>query len=261
MKTKLLQLSEIVTTAGTQIRARIDTDTVDQYASDWQDGAKFPPVSVFHDGSEYILADGFHRVMAASRNGFKDIEADVHKGTKSDALKFALTANAAHGLKRTNADKRRSVELALAEWPKLSDRQLAEICAVSNVFVSSVHNELLTLNSSKLGDYPNELPRTRIGADGKERKLPIRKTPIDNPTEDEPPRIQTMDEEFAAAMGNPTIQAIKIEVSTVEYYSRLEALVQDAIENASDKQLRSMSVYAATIPRLIKEELRVREAK
>src|SRR3954462_9709856 len=98
MKSKLLKLSDVVTTAGTQIRARINEDTVDEYAVAMLDAEnKFPPVVVFHDGNQFILADGFHRMLAASRNGFKDIEADINKGTKSDALKFALSANAAHG--------------------------------------------------------------------------------------------------------------------------------------------------------------------
>lgn len=169
MKPKLLKLSQIVTTAGTQIRAKIDADTVDEYATAMQDATNtFPPVVVFHDGNQYILADGFHRVMAAVRNGFKDIKVEINKGTKSDALKYALGANSSHGLKRSNSDKRRSVELALAEWPKLSDREISRICCVDNSTVSKIHNELLESNSC-------ENAETRIGADGKERKMPAPK--------------------------------------------------------------------------------------
>lgn len=167
MKTTTLKLSQIVTTAGTQVRAKIDDDTVDQYAKEWSDGAVFPPVCVFHDGNQYILADGFHRVMAASRNGYKDIQAEIHKGTKADALKFALAANAKHGLKRSNADKRRAVELALGEWPSLSDRELAKICAVCDTFVGDTRKSNCGLTAVE-----NE---KRKGADGKERKMPTRK--------------------------------------------------------------------------------------
>lgn len=42
----------------------------------------------------------------------------------------ALSANATHGLKRSNSDKRRCVEIALKEWPKLSARRIAEMCGV-----------------------------------------------------------------------------------------------------------------------------------
>jgi len=175
MKTKRINLSEIVTTSGTQIRARIDDATVADYAELTKENDEaLPPVDVFHDGSEFILADGFHRVLAAARNGFASIVAEIHKGTKADALRFALGANVAHGLKRTNADKRRSVELALAEWPKMSDRQIAEVCAVSDPFVGDVRGQLQTVSSSPA-------PETRIGADGKERRMPARKPKAETP--------------------------------------------------------------------------------
>ena len=207
MKITPLKLAKIVTTAGTQIRARIDTDTVDQYAEAMREtSAQFPPVVVFHDGSEYILADGFHRVMAASRNGFLDIKAEIHKGTKADALKFALGANSSHGLRRTNADKRRSVELALAEWPDLSDREIAKICGVGHPFVGDVRGQLVSDSSC---DAP---PTTRIGADGKRRKVPVRHEQVEEeiaepapvapepepepeqPTQDDPAKRQALNE-------------------------------------------------------------------
>lgn len=255
MKTSLLKLSEISTTSGTQIRASINHEAVDEYANAMTDGVKFPPVVVFHDGSEYILADGFHRVMAANRNGFKDIEAEVCKGTKSDALKYALGANSTHGIKRTNADKRRSVELALAEWPKLSDNKLAEICAVSQPFVTGMRAEHITVISSKA--------ETRIGRDGKERKLPAKKSqPIQSIPEPTAPAndggIKSLADRLAAD-GVTAPQATEPRVT--EYYDRLEALVNDALENASDKQLVSMSVFAATIPKLIKTELAERKQR
>jgi len=163
-----INLDLINSRAGTQIRASISSETVDEYANAMTAGDIMPPVVVFHDGNEYILADGFHRVMAATRIGWKEIRAEVKKGTKSDALRFALSANTTHGLKRTNADKRRSAELALAEWPDLSDRELARICGVGNQLVSQTRNELCESHSSQ---------QPRLGADGKKRKAPKKKKP------------------------------------------------------------------------------------
>jgi len=185
-----LKLDAINTSAGTQIRATIDQLVVDDYAAAMLDVAnKFPPVVVFKAGDEMILADGFHRVMAARQNEFKDILADVRPGGRADALRHALSANAAHGLRRTNQDKRHSVQLALQEWLELSDRELAKICAVSDHFVGDIRKES-TANES-------QLPQARIGADGKKRKLPAKKKansvhptpPLPEP--EEPARVQS----------------------------------------------------------------------
>lgn len=147
----------------TQIRAKIDEEAVDEYAAAMREGAQFPPIVIFWDGRNYHLADGFHRVMAAKRNGFKDILAEVHQGTKADALQYALAANTIHGIRRTNADKRRSVELALAEWPNLSTSEIARMCSVSRPQVDAVRSQ----HADSAG--------SRIGADGKERRLPAPK--------------------------------------------------------------------------------------
>lgn len=160
-----LKLALIVLDAGTQIRAQLDDDTVEEYAAAMKAGAEFPPAIVFHDGSQYLLADGFHRVAAAVRNEFQDFAFEVRAGSKAETLKYALSANAQHGLKRTNADKRRSVELALSEWPHFADAELARICAVGNKFVGDMRREMednLVLNKVEV----------RIGHDGRERRLP-----------------------------------------------------------------------------------------
>jgi hypothetical protein len=145
----------------------LNESTVDEYAAEMTNGAKFPPVTVFHDGSRFILADGFHRVLAARRAEFLDILADVKLGGKPEALRFALAANVKHGLPRTNADKRRSVELALAMWPDLSSREIARACAVSHTMVDEIRTpQLATVASSE--------PAKRKGADGKSRKAPAK---------------------------------------------------------------------------------------
>lgn len=48
-----------------------------------------------------------------------------------EPLKHALGANAAHGHQRTNADKRRCVEIALREFAGMSNRAIADMCGVS----------------------------------------------------------------------------------------------------------------------------------
>ena len=126
-----IKISEIKTDAGTQSRAAICDETVADYAEAMAAGDQFPPLTVFHDGSSYFLADGFHRIMASQRQGATMVDCVVHKGTRQDALKFSLGANRTNGLRRTNADKRHAVEMALREFADRSDRAIAEICGVS----------------------------------------------------------------------------------------------------------------------------------
>jgi len=57
--TKQLDLSKIRTDGGTQPRTRLYEDVVSEYREAVEDGAEFPPVTVFHDGADYWLADGY----------------------------------------------------------------------------------------------------------------------------------------------------------------------------------------------------------
>src|SRR5258708_6548944 len=121
-----LRLDSIRLNAGTQTRAHIDDATVAEYAEAMARGDCFPPVVVFQNDGDVVLADGFHRVKAARRAKLKHLLAEIRQGGRSDALRFALGANHKHGLRRTNGDKRRAIEIALAEFGELSDRLLAE---------------------------------------------------------------------------------------------------------------------------------------
>ncbi len=161
-----LKIPEIVTDAGTQVRAGLNEGTVADYAEAMGEGAKFPPVVVFHDGNQYIAADGFHRLEAAVRIGMAQVECDVRKGTKTDALRFALGCNAHHGLRRSNADKRHAIGLALKEFPKASNAAIAEMCLVGHELVAEIRR-VQPYDSVGLKSSP-----TRIGLDGRERSLP-----------------------------------------------------------------------------------------
>lgn len=135
---KSIQLTQIVMDAGTQVRVQPDETTVADYASQMTEGAQFPPVVVFHDGSRYFLADGFHRVLAAKRNDWREIDADVRVGTKTDALWFALAANKANGWRLTEADKKHAIQLALTTWPDRSAREISEQIGCTHTYVSRV---------------------------------------------------------------------------------------------------------------------------
>lgn len=137
---KKLNINAIRIDGGTQSRVEINADVAGEYAEAIKGGAEFPPVAVFHDGADYWLADGFHRYHAHKQAGRASIAADVHTGTQRDAVLHSLGANGTHGLRRTNADKRKAVAamLADAEWSQWSDRKIAEACGVSVPFVSAM---------------------------------------------------------------------------------------------------------------------------
>ena len=135
--TEQLAISEIQREDALVCRAKgINRRTVAEYAAAMKAGEPFPPVVVFRNSKGSWLADGFHRTGAAELNGQATIEAVVHEGGRKEALLHAAGANAAHGLRRTNADKRRAVLLVLEAFPKLSDRQIAERCGVDNKTVA-----------------------------------------------------------------------------------------------------------------------------
>jgi len=132
---KTLPIKDIRTDAGTQSRVRLEEWLVQEYYEFLTSQDKdLPPVTVFFDGLEYFLGEGFHRVMAYQRDGREYIDADLRHGTKRDAIKFSLSANSTHGLRRTNADKRKSVTTALddREWGSLPAREIARMCDVSH---------------------------------------------------------------------------------------------------------------------------------
>jgi len=66
---------------GTQSRVQINESTVSEYAEAIQNGAQFPPVTVFFDGTNFWLADGFHRLLAHKRAGKPEILETREAGT------------------------------------------------------------------------------------------------------------------------------------------------------------------------------------
>jgi hypothetical protein len=128
----------------TQSRVAIDRTAVKEYASEMKEGFKFPAVVLFFDGTDYWLADGFHRVEAALSIGLDRIAASISEGTRRDAMLYSVGANAVHGLRRTSADKQRAVMTLLQdrEWSEWSDRSIARRCGVHHQMVGKLRSSL-----------------------------------------------------------------------------------------------------------------------
>lgn len=177
---KMLVLDDLIIEESLQVRAKLDQETIQEYAnqmvapgSDLDSGADlevldihgvpFEPIAVIlTPENELLLVDGWHRVAAARKKKIPKFQATVRAGSRQDALEACLIANARHGLRRTRADKRRAVELALTDptFVKRTDNWIAEMTGVTAPTVGRVRKELL---EDETIDFQEEL----VGQDGR----------------------------------------------------------------------------------------------
>ncbi len=151
--TRLVRLADLRLDGGTQPRTAIDEAVVAEYAQAMAGGAEFPPLVVFFDGADHWLADGFHRQWAARKINFENLPADVRSGTRRDAVLFSVGANNAHGMRRTNADKRRAAETLLKdeEWSQWSNEAIAAACAVHPDYVQRLRRAAAEATTDQTG--------------------------------------------------------------------------------------------------------------
>ena len=154
---EVLAIKEIVTDAGTQVRAEINETTVEEYAEHLATGGTFPPITAFRDEDSTYLADGFHRLRAHERAGHTEIDAEVRPGTREDALWYALGANGGHGLRLSGPDKKHAIELALDAWPDRSQTRIAKQIGCSQRYVGTIRAQVRTSSN---------LPERTVGKDG-----------------------------------------------------------------------------------------------
>lgn len=82
----------------------------------------------------------------------------MRQGGLRDAILHSAGANAAHGLRRTNADKRRAVLMFLEdeEWGTWADREIARQCSVGHPLVARLRAEHL----EQIPDAPRTVERS-----------------------------------------------------------------------------------------------------
>jgi hypothetical protein len=141
---KQIKITAIRIDGGTQARLKLNQDVVKEYSEHMKDGDKFPPIMVFHDGSEYWLADGFHRYFASKSNSALEIECDVRDGTLDDAILYAFSANGRRGLSMSAEDNRNIIIRMLQHpvWSKWSNAEIAKHVGVSKMTVGRVKTSL-----------------------------------------------------------------------------------------------------------------------
>lgn len=170
-----IELTKISRDGGTQSRAWLNNQTIDEYAAAMRRGEEFPPIKLIYTGEAYYLVDGFHRVEAAIKAKLERISAEVEPGTLEDAQWLSYAANPTHGLPRSTEDKRRAIRAAL-KHPKgveKSDREIAAHIRVDHKTVGNIRKEMV-----ERGEIPKL--EERIGADGKTYKVPVQEEPLND---------------------------------------------------------------------------------
>jgi uncharacterized ParB-like nuclease family protein/chromosome segregation ATPase len=205
-----MKLSQIKVDAGLQLRAKLNEQAIEDYAHVLREGGKMPPVVLFHDGTTYHLADGWHRYFAHKKAGLEIINADVREGTRRDAIYFALSANSKNGLHRTNEDKIKAVMTMLddVEWSEQSDREIAIACDVSHPFVARLRRaagKQPEMISVKRGDVEYKLPNAAM----KEKYEPDMQPEAEDKIIEMATEMQSMVEELEASQRRLAVAAME----------------------------------------------------
>lgn len=140
----VVEISKIDDSKRTQLRCRLDEDTINLYAEDFRDGVIYPSVVLFPEGDTYYIGDGYHRIEASMLANRTVIDAEIRPGGFKAALNYAAGANDKHGLRRTNADKRKAIQVLLKDpkYCKKSDNQIAKIVHVTHKTVGDVRKDM-----------------------------------------------------------------------------------------------------------------------
>jgi hypothetical protein len=82
--------------------------------------------------TRFVAADNAAALFERIRIPPGKAPCEIRQGSLRDAILFACGANAVHGLRRTNKDKRRAVRTLLKdpEWSQWTDVEIARRCAV-----------------------------------------------------------------------------------------------------------------------------------
>lgn len=120
-----VKLAEIITDAGTQQRAAMDKQAIENYTAAMENGEadNFPAIKLVRlsedvtmkDGSiiqagALVLVDGFHRVGGAVGAKLQTFKAEIADGTLQDAIYFSMTANSQNGVNLKGKDYQQAIK-------------------------------------------------------------------------------------------------------------------------------------------------------
>jgi hypothetical protein len=165
-----VEIKKLVTDADTQPRVATSPEIVAEYheliKTAKSEGKPYPlpPIQcVRTPEGKMIVWDGFQRIEANKRI-HTEIEVEYVNGDEALAVLLSLSANAAHGSRRTTKDKQNAVKRAFRDdnLATLSDSALAEICAVSVSMVKD-HRPAAKSTGVRVSKSGKKIDTSRIG--------------------------------------------------------------------------------------------------
>jgi len=167
-KTGWIALEKITFDSKYQARKSVPEDAQTEYHQQAMQGpeSEWPfnaPVEIVEVAGVYYLTDGWQRCSACLKAERPKVFATIESGDLELVLMRACAANATHGVRRSDDDKRNAVRMALKQWPKKPGSEIAEICKVSPGLVSKIRKE----------DFPHQSTVTR--KDGSEQAASIQR--------------------------------------------------------------------------------------
>jgi ParB/RepB/Spo0J family partition protein len=140
-----IKLSGIIADSKLWPRRELDADRVKEFKTLYkEEPGVLPPIIVAEhpkQAGKYRLVDGWHRLEALKQLKKVETSADV-RGKDTDVFAEATRLSAVSSKPLTILEKRAAVRRLLNEHKDWSDRQIARVAGVSNVFVSSQHKTL-----------------------------------------------------------------------------------------------------------------------
>jgi ParB-like chromosome segregation protein Spo0J len=253
LERKELELKKIRLDGGTQVRASIKEDAVMHYAMSMEEGAIFPAMRVFFDGTDYWLADGFHRYHAALRIGVVTFPCDIETGTPRDALFFGSSANNLHGQPMDNADKRKVTMIFVEdfEWGEWSNAEIARKIGVSAPFVAKMRGESAPAVRKYITPKGNVAEKRTPEKKDKPAKpaKPVKEAPLVEPAKVEPAVVdhrQEMVDELIAQNETLTDRlAIKAMDATADEKKAAEDLIKQLREEIRILKLEMNAVKSS----------------
>lgn len=118
--------------------------------------ASLPPILV-HRATMRVI-DGMHRLAAAASKGLTAVEVQYFDGPEEEAFLRSVTANIAHGLPLSVADRKAAAGRIIGSRPELSDRAIAACTGLDAKTVAAVRPR-------SSAEFPGS--NVRVGTDGR----------------------------------------------------------------------------------------------